>query len=213
MAVAEKTKSKKQSARRMRRGQMPVKRSINFAAQAEKQLHIAFAIPAIIMILIAAAAFSKFLVVDRLNEVSAAQAEVARIQAKLDAGYEELSGFDDLSELYAHYTYSGFTNEELGRTDRVDVLNLIRNKVIPWSVVSSWTLSGNQLIINMSAESLQQINLIVQQLESDDLVNFCTVNTANTDDNTRGKTQAVEFSIVQARVSVYLNSVSGVSAE
>ena len=204
MAIALKSTGKR--ANKLRHGKMPTKRVINLATQGEKPMRIGLAIPAILLILVAAAAFSKFLVIDRLNEVSAAQAEVARYQSRLDAGYEELADFDDLSELYAHYTYSGFTNEELGRTDRVAVLDLIRRKVIPWSVVSSWTLSENQLVVNMSAESLQQINLIVQQLEGEELVNFCTVNTANTDDNTRGKTEAVEYSVVNARVSVYLNS-------
>ena len=204
MATAIKTTGKK--ARKLRHGHMPTKRVINLATQGEKPMRVGLAIPAILLILAVAAVFSKFLVIDRLNEVSAAQAEVTRYQNKLDAGYEELADFDDLSLLYAHYTYSGFTNEELGRTDRVAVMDLIRRKVIPWSVVSSWTLSGNQLVINMAAESLQQINLIVQQLEGEELVDFCTVNTANTDDNTRGKKEAVEYSVVNARVSVYLNS-------
>ena len=191
---------------------MPVKRTINLAAQGEKKTHLGLAIPAVILIVLLAGVFSKFLVIDRFNEVSAAQAEVARLQNRLDAGYAELADFDDLSELYAHYTYSGFTQEELNRTDRVAVLDLIRRKVIPWSVVSSWTLSENQLTINMAAESLQQINLIVQQLEGENLVDFCTVNTANTDDNTHGRSVTMEYSIVNARVSVYLNSGTEVDA-
>ncbi len=212
MAIETKTKSKKKSAHKLRRGKMPVKRTINLAAQGEKKTHLGLAIPAVILIVLLAAVFSKFLVIDRMNEVAAAQAEVARLQNRLDAGYAELADFDDLSDLYAHYTYSGFTVEELNRADRVAVLDLIRRKVIPWSVVSSWTLSENQLTINMAAESLQQINLIVQQLEGEDLVDFCTVNTANTDDNTRGRTESVEYSVVNARVSVYLNSGTEVDA-
>ena len=204
MAVAVKTKGK--GGRKLRHAQMPSKRVINLATMGEKPMRVGVAIPAVLLILLAAAVFGKFLVFDRLNEVSAAQAEVAGYRARLDDGYEELKGFDDISALYARYTYSGFTDEELKRTDRVEVLDLIRRKVIPWSVVSSWTLTGNQLVINMTSDSLQQINLIVQQLESEELVVFCTVNTANTDDNTRGKTQAVEYSVVNARVTVFLSS-------
>lgn len=206
MAVAEKTTGKKAKGRKLRRGQMPVKRVINLAAQGEKPMRIGIAIPAVLLILLVAAVFGKFLVLDRLSEVNTAQANVDRYRTKLDEGYEELQDFDDLSILYAHYTYSGFTDAELKRTDRVAVLDLIRRKVIPWAVVSSWSLTENQLTINMSADSLQQINLIVQQLESDELVDFCTVNTAITDDNTKGKTESLEYSVVNARVSVYLNS-------
>ena len=205
VAVAVKSKNKKAGTRK-RRGQLPTKRSINLANQGEEKLNVGLAIPSILLILVIAAAFSKFLVIDRMAEVTAAQRVVYELQAKLDAGYEELADFDDLSDLYAHYTYSGFTKEELNRTDRVDVLNLIRNMILPYAEVSSWSLTGNQLTVNMTGESLQQINLIVQQLEQQDLVDFCTVNTANTDDNTRGNRTSEEFSVVKARVLVYLNS-------
>ena len=204
MATAVKTKKKQGGA--LRRGQIPTKRTINLAVIGDKPMHLGLAIPGIILILIAAAAFSKFLVIDRLDEVTAAQHQVYELQSRLDAGYRELADFDDLSNLYAHYTYSGFTNEELNRTDRVDVLNLIRSMILPYAEVSSWSVTGNELTVNMSAESLQQINLIVQQLEAQDLVDFCMVNTANTNDNTRGNAVKEEFDFVRARVVAYLNA-------
>lgn len=211
MATAMKTNKKKSGALR-RRGQIPSKRTINLAGVGDKPLRPGLAIPGVLLVLIAAAVFSKFLVIDRLEEVNAAQRVVYELQSELDAGYKELSGFDDLSNLYAHYTYSGFTNEELNRTDRVDVLNLIRTMIIPYAEVSTWSVTGNQLTVNMSAESLQQINLIVQQLEAQDLVDFCTVNTANTNDNTRGNVSNEEYSIVKARVLAFLNTGMEVNA-
>lgn len=205
MATATKTKKKKGGALR-RHGQIPSKRTINLAIIGEKPMRVGLAIPAIILILLAAAAFSKFLVIDRFAKVTAAQNVVYELQRQLDAGYEELADFDDLSNLYAHYTYSGFTQEELNRTDRVDVQELIRNMIIPYAEVSSWSVTGNELTVNMVAESLQQVNLIVQQLEAQDIVDFCTVNTANTNDNTRGNRTSEEFSYVRARVLAYLNA-------
>lgn len=202
MAVAVKTNKKKGS---VKRRQMPVKRSINLAVIDEKKMHFGLAIPAILLILVAAAAFSKFLVLDRMAEVSAAQAEVSRLQAKIDQGYDELAGFDDLADLYAHYTYSGFTPEELNRSDRVAVLRLIRSVVLPRAEVSSWSLTSNTLTINLNAETLQEINLLVQQLEAEDMVDFCTVNTANTKENQR-RVQTTDLGIVKARVLVYLNA-------
>jgi ribosome-binding ATPase YchF (GTP1/OBG family) len=157
------------------------------------------------LILVVAAAFSKFLVIDRLAEVDAARAEVNRLQMKIDQGYEELAGFDDLADLYAHYTYSGFTQEELNRSDRVEVLRLIRSVVLPRTEVSSWTLSGNTLTINLNGETLQDINLLVQQLEAEDIVDFCTVNTANTKDNAR-LVLTENLGPVKARVMAYLNA-------
>lgn len=208
MATATKTKNKKSGALR-RRGQIPSKRTINLAILGEKPIRMSLAIPGIILVLLAAALFAKFLVVDRLMEVNRAQGVVNNLQSQIDSGYRELADFDDLSNLYAHYTYSGFTSEELNRTDRVQVLELIRNMIIPYSTISSWTLSGNSFTVDLSAESLQQINLIVQQLEAQDLVAYCTVNTANTSDNTRDA--VLDPNVVRARVSAFLNSGTGVN--
>lgn len=203
MAVAVKNNKKKKSA--IKRRQMPTKRVINLAVLDEKKVNFGLAIPAILLILVAAAVFSKFLVIDRMAEVSAAQAEVSRLQTRIDQGYEELAGFDDLADLYAHYTYSGFTPEELNRSDRVEVLRLIRSVVLPRAEVSSWSLSGNILTINLNAETLQDINLLIQQLESEDMVDFCTVNTANTKDNAR-RIETEELGAVKGRIIAYLNA-------
>ena len=202
MAVAVKNSKKKGN---VKRRQMPTKRSINLAVLSEKKTHFGLLIPGILLILVVAAAFSKFLVIDRLAEVDAARAEVNRLQMKIDQGYEELAGFDDLADLYAHYTYSGFTQEELNRSDRVEVLRLIRSVVLPRTEVSSWTLSGNTLTLNLNGETLQDINLLVQQLEAEDIVDFCTVNTANTKDNAR-LVLTENLGPVKARVMAYLNA-------
>lgn len=209
MATATKTRNKKSGALR-RRGPIPSKRTINLATLGEKPVRMGLAIPGIILVLLAAAVFAKFLVIDRLNEVSDAQNVVSGLQSQINSGYKELADFDDLSNLYAHYTYSGFTSEELNRTDRVQVLELIRNMIIPYSTISSWTLTGNSFTADLSAESLQQINLIVQQLEAQDLVAYCTVNTANASDNTRDT--ALDPNVVRARVSAFLNSGTEVNA-
>ena len=205
VALAIKTKNNKKGGVKFRR-QMPAKRVINLATVGEKKTHFGLALPGIILILVAAALFSKFMVIDRYSELSAAERQVYDLQTKLNAGYAELADYDDLAELYAHYTYSGFTNEERTRTDRTEVLKLIRNMILPYAEVSSWSVTGNQLTVDMIGDTLQQINLIVQQLEQQDLVDFCTVNTANTDDNTRRNNNAEEFSFVKARVVAYLNS-------
>lgn len=210
-AVATAMKTNKKSGAIRRRGQMPTKRTINLATLGEKPVRAGLAIPGIILILLAAAVFSKFLVIDRLVEVSEAQGVVSGLQSQINEGNRELGDFDDLSNLYAHYTYSGFTSEELNRTDRVQVLQLIRNMIIPYSTISSWTLSGNSFTADLSAESLQQINLIVQQLEAQDLVAYCTVNTANTNDNNRTNTAAND-NVVRGRVSAFLNSGLEVNA-
>ncbi len=199
----------KGGAKKMSRRSIPVKRSINLAATGEKAIDLRVAIPAIILIILGAILLSKFAVVDRLMAVSRAQDEVVALQAELDESYEALKGKEELTELYAHYTYSGMTQEEINRTDRVRVLQLLQKVVIPEAEVSNWSVSGNLLTLNLMRSSLQEVNLLVQQLNEHELVDYCTVTTAAT---SRGENNALPDA-VQAQVLVYLTDTPEDSQE
>ncbi|MBR4474560.1 MAG: hypothetical protein IKS55_13085 [Oscillospiraceae bacterium] len=186
----------------MKRGNLPVKRSINLAATEEKAVNFKVGIPAIILIILAAFAFGKFAVADRLVAVSRAEAQAAALQTELNAAYDKLNSFGELTEIYAHYTYSGMTKDEISRADRGSAIELLRRIVLPSGQVSSWTLSGNVLTVNIYCDDLRVVNRTVQNIEADDHVNFCTVNTAaTTDRNNYGYTDGG----VTARITIYLN--------
>ena len=184
------------------RGHMPVKRSINLAATGEKPIQLATAVPAIVAIVLLAALFSKFAVVDRFQKVSRTQEEVAALQRQLELSEEALAQYAGLTEEYAHYTYSGMTEEELTRTDRVQVLDMIRRLILPAIANGSWTLTGNQLILNISGSTLESINLMIQRVEEDPLVDYCTITTATQTDFSGRSAQSTDP--VTANVVVFL---------
>ncbi len=182
-----------------KRGKLPVKRSINLAMTDEKPVNLKIGIPAILLILVAAFVFGKFAVADRLVAVSRAEGQVSALQSELNMAYDKLNSFGELTEIYAHYTYSGMNQDEISRADRGSAIALIRRLILPRGEVSSWTLSGNTLTVNMTVDDLRTVNRTVQDIESDEHVNFCSVNTAATTDKNRG-TEAVN-----ARITIYLN--------
>ena len=188
-----------------KRGKLPVKRSINLAMSDEKPVNLKIGIPAMILILVAAFAFGKFAVADRLMAVGRAEGQVGSLQRDLNAAYDKLNSFGELTEIYAHYTYSGMTQEEISRSDRTSAIAMIRRLILPRGEVSSWTLSGNTLTVNLTVDNLQTVNRTVQDLESDEHVNFCSVNTASTIDKSSGN------EAVNARITIYLNPVEEVT--
>ena len=203
------------SAGRRRRQQLPAKRWINLADDGQKKIDLRIAVPAIVLIIALAFAFGKFAVADRLIKVSRAQGEAAALRSDLASSYRRLDSFGELTDLYAHYTFSGMTDEEVHRTDRAEVLNLLRDVVRPRVTVDAWTLKENVLTIDMTAGSLQEINRTVQQVETEDIVSFCTVNTAKTNEAPRSTVRAGDGSAqagesVTAQVVVYLNPDEGV---
>ena len=192
-----------------------MKRVINLAEVDKKTIDLRIAVPAILLILAAAFVFSKFAVADRLIAVSRAEGEVAAVQRELDAAYRRLDSFGELTELYAHYTFSGMTDEEIHRTDRAEILNLLRNVILPDVAVDAWNVKGNVLNVTMTADTLEDINRNVQKINGNELVDFCTVNNAKTNENRRtvtggGREETIIETSVTAQVMAYLNPDEGV---
>ena len=112
------------------KGKLPTKRSINLVLVDENKINPLTAILGILLILVLAAAFSKYLVIDRLNAVSQAQGRVSQLQHDLDNAMDALDNIGDVSETYAHYTLEGMTAAELNLVDRTLVLALV-DSILP----------------------------------------------------------------------------------
>ncbi len=185
------------------RGRMPSKTSINFATLGVKHTRWWAALLAVVLIAAAAFVIGKFLVYDRIAEVNRAEAEATRVHNELQDCYARIKGYGELNDLYAHYTYSGMTKEELARVDRVDVLELLETVIFPRTEVFDWTLRGNTLTLKIEGKTLQEINDTVQRLLESEIVDYCEVNTAATDTLT-SRDLLVSPDKVTADIVVYL---------
>ena len=187
------------------RVRLPSKKNINLALAGEKPINLLAAIIGVVLIVIAAALISKFAVVDRYMAVSEAQRQVNELQKQIDEGYEKIAGYGELTELYAHYTYSGMTSEELERCDRNKITDLLRRTVIPDFYLSQWTVTGNQLVITVTGSTLQEINLLAEKINEEPIVDYCEVITAKTTDE-----RFLNSGLVDGNVTVYLKNASEV---
>ena len=185
------------------RGKMPTKRNINLAAVGDKSLNKKTAIAAIVLIGVGATIFSYYGVAGRFTRLYEAQSAVSSVQSQLDAAYEELSQYDMTEEEYAHYTFSDLTQEELSQVEREDVLRLLDETVIGKCEVEYWSVSENVLNLRIVDSTLKAVNVIMQGINEDELVSYCTVSTAQKDDETDSGKSSVTADIV-----VYLNGRS-----
>ena len=180
MAAVASTETKGKQARV--RGKLPDKRSINMAVVGQKKTRLSTALLAVILILVVAAAISKFAVMDRLEQVDQAESRVRSLRSELSAANAKLDSFGELQEKYAHYTLADFTSEELKRVERSDVVDLIERIVLPEAQLDSWVVKQNQLTLNVTMDTLQDTNLLAQKLNEDDMVEFSTVKNAVTNE-------------------------------
>ena len=112
------------------KGKLPTKRSINLVLVDENKINPLTAILGILLIVLLAGVFSKFLVIDRLDAMSRAQGRVTQLQNDLDSAMDALDNIGDIGETYAHYTLEGMTAAELNQVDRVLVLALV-DSILP----------------------------------------------------------------------------------
>ena len=160
---------------------LPVKRTINLAAVNVKRINWFIAVPLILLILVGSTVLSHFTVVERMNEIDRAHADVERLRAELDSGYRRLDTLGSFYRNYAHYSYSGMTEEELKRADRLEVFRLLREVVAPNARVDTWTVNGNTLVLTVTATSMQEANYLSLRLMGEDSVQYCSVLDANMD--------------------------------
>lgn len=180
------------------RGRMPTKRSINLARIDENKKSVGIALPAIILIVVLAAIFSKFFVYDRLQEMAAAEAEVMRLRSQVDEMNDALEQYADVEDIYAHYTKSAMTADELARVDRRLAIELM-NEVMPEGKgARSWSVSENILTIELAESTLGAQNELAKKIEESPIVDSCTIKRADKD-NTKDLNEKV-----RATFTVYL---------
>ena len=127
MAAVKKAPSRGNGAKKTMRGKFPTKRSINLVRVDENKINVLKAIPGVLAVLLIAAVFSKFLVVDRLAAMSQASSRVSHLRANVDAATQAIQDFGEVEDTYAHYTYADMTQAEMDLVDRSLVLDLVKN--------------------------------------------------------------------------------------
>ena len=174
---------------------------INLADAGVEKKNYVLAVPGIAAIIIAAGAFGKFAVADRLIEASRQQSLVTSLQEQVDSANAYIESVGNLQETYAHYTYQGFRDDEIDCMNRPDVLKLLQDVIFPKAGVSSWTLTDNQLTLPVTGTTLADINSLIQELNQQEIVDYCTVTTAVTD-NEEGKEDTVT-----GQITIYLKTI------
>lgn len=237
-------KDRKKAPKKTLRGKIPSKQTINLVLVDENKINPLRAIPGILLIVILAALFGKFMVADRLAAMSASEARASRIRSDLNAAYAAIEDFGDVETTYAHYTMTDMTKAELSLVDRDRILGLVAStlprefsldnlpalrekyaqlfrryqttedmdidqfndetvrllrEAFPMQYdISSWSVTGNLLTMEVNGNTLRTLNTLVRTIEKDEIVDNCTIITARKD-----RKQDLDGQ-VDARVVVYL---------
>ncbi|MBR2547692.1 MAG: hypothetical protein IKF07_05840 [Eubacterium sp.] len=181
---------------KLNKGKVPTKNYINIVVKKKKVFSLQRNLPLILAIVLIMVVLGKFLVVDRITATLREANRLQTIESEIDDANSKIEQLQAIDDIYAHYTVSGMTEEELGRVDRVKAMKLIDKAFLRGNVSKSWNLTGNTMTLEVNGPSLRELNDLAVELEEKPIVERCVISSARKgqDDNDDGKV-AVTFVI------------------
>ncbi len=134
-----------------------------------------------IVFLIALAAFTKFGVIDKIAQMSAAEAAYNDMQRQITELKEQNADYEEVKKDYSHYGMGYLDDSEILLVDREDVLDLLDKYVLKNADIKTLNVTDNTVTLTVEKTRLNAISSIVKELEADPDVAFVTVNVAGTD--------------------------------
>lgn len=200
----------------------PTKTSINLLYKEKNTGHQVFVLCVFGIFLVFLAVFTKFLVIDQLARVNAAEADYQGLENQLSQMQQSNAQYDEVKAEYSHYGSGYLTSEEAARQDRAAMLDVIDSKVMNESGIRSIAISENTATVTIDGITMDRVADIVASLEDSDIVSYVNVSTAKTGDGTStavqsdgsvAQTQTTGDGTVTADIAVTFQSPSGTTTD
>lgn len=166
----------------------PVKTDINLAIREKKQNKPSTTIPTFIILVIAIAIFSKFAVINRLEQASEAENSATVAQQQLETLKEYTNNYPKVLEEYNALLASKSSLNVVATP--MERLGLVEKYLISASQVNSFDVVDDVITAQISGVTLNQISTIYANLMSDPLIENVQVYTASTNDKNNSLTTA-----------------------
>jgi len=157
----------------------PTKTRINLAQKERKNQDLGSVILTAVILAVAISAFCKFAVVNRLNAVTAADAQAEQQEQLLEQVRQQTKDYDTVLQEYESNT--AIRNETNGGVDPMACLDLIDSELLRYSQVHSFAVGSGIITAKISGVTLNDISEIYQDLMASKLVSGVQVYTAEND--------------------------------
>jgi len=153
----------------------PSKTRINLVAQEGKKEQNVTAIAIFVLFLVALAAFTKFMVIDQMAKVNAAEAAYQSAEDQLTALKTANADYAEVRAEYTRFGNSYMTENELSLQDRAAMLEVIDQKLSGRTGIQNVSISGNVASLSVTADTTGDISAVVEALRACDIVSFVNV--------------------------------------
>ena len=164
--------------------QYPSKTSINLVVTDDSTQFTPRTAVMLVLVLLFAAVFCKFAVIDVMGAASQAESRVSAAQAQLSTLQAANADYNEGQAEYDKIGVSGLSEDERALADRGDVIELIENTAAQLGSLQAVRVSGNTMELQFSDRTLHDVSRLMQVLESKDIVAGVSVSMAKTDEKT-----------------------------
>lgn len=162
--------------------QYPSKTSINLVAVEQSAELTPRTVVLVLVVLLLAALFCKFAVVDVMGAASRAESRVSAAQSQLATLQASNADYSKVQDEYDRIGMSGLTGDERALVDRNRVIRLLEDTAAQLGYLQAVRVSGNTVELQFSDKSLNDVSLLMKRLEDEDIVSGVSVSMAKTDD-------------------------------
>ena len=160
---------------------VPEKRTMNFVRH-EKKFHAQVMIPLLLILVLATGAFVKYGVIDQIAMRTEAYQQLSQKLDHLGEINEGLADYREVETAYNRYSEALLKNEEVDLLDRIQVLDLVEERIAPRAVILNLAVNGNVLSMNLKGLTLEQASKMVKEIELSPLVYSAAVYQAVAED-------------------------------
>ncbi len=155
---------------------IPSKKTINLLFKKKTLAHPTRLIPILLLIALVSYCVAQFAVINRLEKVKQAEAELIHMREELAAVEAAYADYDEVQAEYNRYTYQNFDRTV---PNRLAVLALLERRV--FSVCTAQSLSITQRTISMTLEglSLEDTSALIEGLKEEPMVEDVFVSTSS----------------------------------
>lgn len=162
--------------------QYPSKTSINLVAVEQSAELTPRTVVLVLVVLLLAALFCKFAVIDVMGAASQAESRVSAAQSQLSTLQASNADYSKVQDEYDRIGMSGLTGDERALVDRNRVIRLLEDTAAQLGYLQAVRVSGNTVELQFSDRSLNDVSLLMKRLEDEDIVSGVSVSMAKTDD-------------------------------
>jgi len=155
----------------------PTKTTLNLMIRERREGDLRVLIPCALAGVILVGLFCRFAVVERLAEASRAEQAAMQAELVLAQAQAELESYDEVEAEYNRYFSDALFSKEIPQ-ECMDVLSMMEKVLMGKAQVSSYSFSGNTLLLQLNLSRFGVTSELIEELYHVPMVDYVSISTA-----------------------------------